>query len=543
MVACPLIRWIQKTDIVRALVPVALSFALSFNFVAFALDKVVPPPAIPSKTAELVKIEESYLKSLNYARNDSGIKLVDAYIKQHETSSYAYYLKGLGAHCKAYSMFGTYKDTFKISKELRQAVKSYDDAYRLGLRSALLYCHRGEAQMALHMAQQTEINAKKRIKRDPQKDWVWAARGMIYAAIGDDSVQSRTDILVKRAIADLNQAIKLEPTLGAAWGARGMAYGAQGDFRKALSDTRKAISLCPNIPRLYYEHAVICMQIGAFASARQALNTAIKLEPGNPMTLLLRAQSALAMFDSKSAEADVAVVLKQDPSNAAALTLQSVIGMRAGQPEQAMADLIAADDSQNVIATASSGSAKLSAVTARQLLTKALSQYSSVQASSSPQALYEIGMMEFGLHHWSACVSRLEPLLAGSKSTASTEFHSAALCALAQYSLGKTYQAGAILDKYSRLTAGKGFAGAIMRYLAGQINESQLDALAKNTQDRTLANFYSGAKLARLGKLALAQQRLVWVQDHGDQHMDQYLLAVMELELLQRAKSGAVGHQ
>jgi hypothetical protein len=82
-----------------------------------------------------------------------------------------------------------------------------------------------------------------------------------------------------------------------------------------------------------------------------------------------------------------------------------------------------------------------------------------------------------------------------------------------------------------------------MRYLAGQINEAQLDALAKNTQDRTLANFYSGAKLARLGKLALAQQRLVWVQDHGDQHMDQYLLAVMELELLQRAKSGAVGHQ
>ncbi|MDQ5965101.1 MAG: hypothetical protein QG625_1256 [Cyanobacteriota bacterium erpe_2018_sw_39hr_WHONDRS-SW48-000098_B_bin.30] len=536
MAVCHLIPRILMTGIVRSLAFGAFAFALSTNVSVSAIDKAVPPPVIPSKTAELVSIEEAYFKSLNFGRNEKGIQLVDAYISKHKNSAYAFYLRGLGAHHKAYSMFGNYRDTFKISKELRAAVKSYDDAYKLGLRSAMLYYQRGEAQMALHMAQQTEINARKKIKRDPQRDWVWASRGMIYAAIGDDSVQSRTDILVKRAISDLDQSIKLEPTLGAAWGARGMAYGAQGNFRKALSDARRAMVLCPNIPSLYYEHAVICMQIGAYASARQSLDTAIRLERGNPMTLLLRAQSALAMYDSKAAEADVAIVLKQDPTNAAALTLQSIIGMRQGQPEQAMADLMAADDSQNNLATTGGGEARVNAVTARQLLTRTLAQYRLRPVTKSTQNLYEIGMLEFGLHHWADCVSHLEPLLASSKTTESTEFHSASLCALAHNSLGQPQQSLAVIDKYSRLAAGKGFAGSIVRYLAGQINESQLDALAKNNQDRTLANFYSGARLARIGKGTLAKQRLTWVQDHGDHQMDQYLLAIMELELLQKAK-------
>lgn len=509
----------------------ALCLSGIVGYCALAVDSTVPSTAIPSRTAELQKIENTFFSTYNFKLNDQGVELVNSYIKHHPTSSFAHYLKGLGAHCKAYSMFGNYQNSFKMAGQLQDAIASYDDAYRLGLRSSMLFYRRGESQMVLHMAQQTEKNAKKRVSRDPRKDWVWAARGMIYASIGDDSKESRCDILVRRAITDLNQAIKLEPTYGPSWGARGMAYGAQGDFRRGLNDTRKGIELSPTLPTLYYEYAVINMQIRAYGAARKALDKALSLEPDHPVYRLMRAQAALAMFDSKAAESDISAVLAKEPNNAAALTLQSVIAIKQSQPEQAMADLLAADEINRAVASPGSGRDAISASTARKMLSKAALQYRALNASKT-QSLYETGMLEWGLRHWSASISRFETLLARSKTIAATEMHSAALCALAQYSRGKAKEAGALLDKYSRLAQGRGFAGTVVRYLAGQIDESQLDALCKSTQDRTLANFYSGAKLARQGKTAQAKERLIWVRDKGDQHMDQYLLAIMELEQL-----------
>ena len=163
------------------------------------------------------------------------------------------------------------------------------------------------------------------------------------------------------------------------------------------------------------------------------------------------------------------------------------------------------------------------------MLTRALVQYTRVGPDGNSQALYEVAMLEFGLRHWSPSAAYFEKLLARSTTFGATEMHSAALCAIALYTMGKKDRCAVILDKYSRHSSGQGIAGKVLRYFAGQIQEAELDAAAKNTQDRTLTNFYIAAKLARFDKLAEARERLIWVRDKGDQRMDQYLLAIMEL--------------
>lgn len=82
----------------------------------------------------------------------------------------------------------------------------------------------------------------------------------------------------------------------------------------------------------------------------------------------------------------------------------------------------------------------------------------------------------------------------------------------------------------------KGVAAGIVSYFCGIRSLEELDRVAVGKQDKSLVNFYAGALLARQGQERSARERLTWVVEKGDRNLDQYMLAVMELERLKPVK-------
>lgn len=484
----------------------------------------------------LDKIEMQFYNGCEWKRCEKGLKIVNQKLRENSKDAFALYLRGLGAHCKGYSKFSSCNNATIMEPLMLEAISSYDEAYNHGYTKPVLLYHRGEAKVVLHMARIAKKKASQKIKRDPEKDWVWAARGMLYGALSDDSTESRNDPLIADALIDLQESISQDSQSGQdwsaqAWGAQAMAWAAQGKFAAARRSINHAIVLTKGKnTTVLYELGVICMEMNDYKAAKLAMDEAIKLVPNNSVHRLLRAQAALKLGDLPLVQSDLDYVLKLEPDNAAALTLQSAVGLKQNQPEQAMADLLAADEIQSKVA--GNRRETIQAAQARNLLEKTVLQNKALGGPERSQTAYDNAILNFGLHHWEKSAQEFERVLKLSKTIGATEMHSVALAAIAYASINHLEQSASLLHKYVKYTDKLGLPGKIVKYLAAEINEKELDKCTRSNEDRTLVNFYIGSNCARFKEYAKAQERFSWVVDHGDQKLDQYLLAVMELDML-----------
>lgn len=430
---------------------------------------------------------------------------------------------------------------------MQEAITSYDEAYKHGYAKPILLYRRGEAKVVLHMARIAKKKAAQQAKRDPEKDWVWAARGMLYGALSDKSTESRNDPLIADALIDLQESIRQDSQIGQgrsgqdwsaqAWGAQAMAWAAQGKFAAARRSINHAVVLTKGKnTTVLYELAVICMEMNDYKAAKLAMDEAIKLVPNNSVHRLLRAQAALKLGDLPLVQSDLDYVLKLEPDNAAALTLQSAVGLKQNQPEQAMADLLAADEIQSKVA--GNRRETIQAAQARNVLEKAAQQNKALGGTERSQTAYDNAILNFGLHHWEESAQDFERVLKLSRTIGATEMHSVALASIAYASINHMDQSASLLHKYVKYADKLGLPGKIVKYLAAEINEKELDKCTRSNEDRTLVNFYIGSNCARFKEYAKAQERFSWVVDHGDQKLDQYLLAVMELDMLKGQPAG-----
>lgn len=486
---------------------------------------------LQSSTTPLDKIESQYYNGCEWDRCQKGLIIVNQRLRQNPKDPFAVYLRALGAHCKGYSKFASYKNAAEIDNLMAEAISSYNQAQRLGYSPPLLYYHRGEAKVVRHMAAVAKRKAAQKDKLDPEKDWVWAARGMIYAAITDISPESRNDPLIVDALKDINEALRLNPAFDQTWGALGMAQAAQGKFGEARNSIKHAIDLTKGKnATVFYELGVICMEMKDYRAAYNAMNEAIKLVPNNSVHRLLRAQAALKLGNLKQAQSDLDYVIAHEPDNAAALTLQSAVGLKQNQPEQAMADLLAADEIHNKVK--GQKRERIQAAQARKVLEKTASQNRMLGGVESAQTAYDDAILNFGLRHFEKSAQQFEKVLKLSKTTGATEMHCVALAAIAYASVNHMDKSAVLLHKHVVNADKRGVPGKIVKYLAAQIDEKELDKYGRTNEDRTLIDFYIGCKHARFKEYAKARERFNRVVENGDQKLDQYLLAVMELDAL-----------
>lgn len=504
-------------------------------------EKPQGQPQKKSANIPLDKVEMQFYNGCEWNRCENGLKIVNQKLRENSKDAFALYLRGLGAHCKGYSKFSSCNNATIMESLMLEAISSYDEAYIHGYTKPVLLYHRGEAKVVLHMARIAKKKAAQQTKRDPEKDWVWAARGMLYGALSDKSTESRNDPLIADALIDLQESIRQDSQIGQgrsgqdwsaqAWGAQAMAWAAQGKFEAARRSINHAIVLTKGKnTTVFYELGVICMEMNDYKAAKLAMDEAIKLVPNNSVHRLLRAQAALKLGDLPLVQSDLDYVLKLEPDNAAALTLQSAVGLKQNQPEQAMADLLAADEIQSKVA--GHRRETIQAAQARNVLEKAAQQNKALGGPERSQTAYDNAILNFGLHHWEKSAQDFERVLKLSKTIGATEMHSVALASIAYASINHMDQSASLLQKYVRYADKLGLPGKIVKYLAAEINEKELDKCTRSNEDRTLVNFYIGSNCARFKEYAKAQERFSWVVDHGDQKLDQYLLAVMELDML-----------
>ena len=520
------------------LLVLVLSLAVTCEVISTPVIAAKPQAKEKPASVPLDKVEMQFYNGCEWERCEKGLQIVNQRLRENGRDPFAVYLRGLGIHCKGYAKFGSYNNAGEIESLMQEAIRTYNEAYKLGYTKPVLFYNRGEAKVVLHMARIAKKKAAQKKKGDPEKDWVWAARGMIYAALSDNSAESRNDPLITDALIDLNEAIRLDSRNAQAWGAQGMAFGAQGKFGEARRAIRHAIELANGKNAIaFYELGVICMEMHDYRAAKNAMDEAIKLVPNNSVHRLLRAQAALKLNDLQLVQADLDYVLKLEPDNAAALTLQSAVGLKQNQPEQAMADLLAADEIQSKVA--GQKREKIQADQARKVLERTALQNKALGGKESAQSAYDDAILNFGLHHWENSAQGFERVLKLSKSVGATEMHCVALAAIAYASIGRMDKSAHLLHEYVKYADKLGLPGKIVKYLATQINEKELDKCARTNEDRTLVDFYIGSKYARFKEYSKAQERFTWVVEHGDQKLDQYLLSVMELDMLKGKVPGA----
>lgn len=438
---------------------------------------------------ELDKIETDYLNSRNYERCTQAIKILDKILARNQHDAHAHFIKGLAYHRRAYSLHARYKSSFRTKPEWTAALKSYNQAWLCGFRTDALFYHRGETKLAMGMTESALQDLNQSIAIDATKDWVWAARGYTYLC--------------------------------------------QGNKRAAHRDMLKAIELNPQRSANYAKLAALEEAMGAYPSARRAIDRAITIQPNVVDYRVHRAALALKANDQKTAEADIAATLAIDPTNAEALRLRGQLNIKQEHAEQAIDDLVAADQIYRSVVKPIEQEKTITADTAKKLFAKAAEQYKRLTAKDNAQYLYELGLLEWGLADWSASSARFKALLSNSHSVGATELHSAALYSLALESLRQSKNSTIVINRYKQFASGKSLAARIVLFLAGELALEQFDKTLKSDQERTVANFYVGAKLARQGNYKSAKERLSWVRDKGDRNLEQYLLSIIELARLE----------
>lgn len=440
---------------------------------------------------ELEKIESDYLNGYNYERCTQAIKILDKILARNQQDGQVHFIKGLAYHRRGYSLLSRYKSAFRTKPEWTAALKSYNQAWLLGFRTDALFYHRGETKLNLGMTESALQDLNQSITLNATKDWVWAARGATYLCLGNK--------------------------------------------RLAHRDMLKAIELNPQRSTNYEKLAVLEEAMGAYPSARRAVDRAITIQPRVVDYRVHRAALALKANDLKTAETDIATALAIDPTNAVALKLRGMLNIKQEHAEQAIDDLVAADQIYRSVVKPKEQEKQITATTAKNLFAKAAQQYQRITAKNNAQYLYELGLLEWGLGQWSTSNARFEALLSNSHSVGATELHSAALYSLALESLKQNKKSATIINRYKKLAVGKSLAARIVVFLAGEQALEQFDKSLIGDQERTIANFYVGAKLARQGKYKSAVERFSWVRDKGNRNLEQYLLSILELDRLEKS--------
>ncbi len=488
-----------------------------------------------AKLHKLQMVEKTYLSRPCTHASQKAIEIIDTIIKTDRNNAYAHFLKGLALQQQGQILDGRYESSFQSDVNYRKAVQEYDLAEGSGLKTARLFYMRGEAKLALYISKMVLANQGRLKEREQNtsNQWIWATRGMAFSFLGDKN-SKKQDKTLTSALSDLDQSIKLDSANDEAWSTRAIARAAQGDIKGATADIKVAMEKNPRRTTNFYKFAMLSMHKKNYQAARLAMDRALTIHPQIPHFYLLRAQAEMAMRDYKAADSDISFVLSKDPENAAALTIQGLLRLNENQPEQAIADLNEASKIHKKVTASKQLDTKqgeISAALARQMLSETAKDYRK-RKSPGRQALYELGVLEWGLRNWTASGNAFEEFLRLSPNSDETELHSVALYALALQSQNKYEQALALLRKYSNRSKRNSQASKIVLFLSGKCSVQELDSTPTNDQERALTNFYIGAKLAREGKNAMARERLVWVKNNANKELDQYLLAVIELDQL-----------
>ena len=368
-----------------------------------------------------------------------------------------------------------------------------------------------------------------------------------------------------KAIADYSEAIRLNPTDAIAYYGRGGTWGNKKEYDQAISDCNEAIRLDPRYAAAYCNRGLTWGYKKEYDQAIADCNEAIRLNPTDANAYINRGNAWHAKKDYEQAIADYNEAIRLDPQYAAAYNKRGWTWLNKKDYEQAIADYNEAIrlDSKDALAYWNRGLAW----SEKSHFDKAISDFSEairlnpkddraynirglvwLEKKDIDKALFDLNTAirlnpQEPLHHYSLAVILFVTGREGVVDEIKKALDLGWQGDLSLYGLLIGYftahgtredrQAKALLDQ-ATTRCGTGWPRPIVRYVRGEIDETQLLASASDNDKMTQARYYLGLDLLQRGQKETALTHFRWIKEHGNPQFLEYRFALSELDRLDR---------
>lgn len=438
-------------------------------------------------------------------------------------------------------------------RQYQLALEDLTGAIHLNSMNAQFYQDRGEVLIAMNEHQSALLDFDKAIRLKPSMDTAYHLRGTIYYTLGEYQLADR----------DLSKAISLRPAVGGYYNDRGCNNQKRNLHKEAIADFNKAQELDPSIPQISENRALSFERLGQHQKAidgytaalqvRQGkncaaiyssrgcarfrnhdvtgaikdLNAAIKMYPryGSAYSNLAHIFYQQGNLSEAKKYADRAIAL--NPGLGAPYQVRGMIFAKSGDLEQSLSDL---NNSAQPIRKQTIDQAQMK---------ETIKEYDKLMSITheDPDLFYNRGNAYLSIGEYSKASSDLQTYLRLTHWSSCAAGNAAILASIA---CRKTHQKGlaeSILTECTKSSKITVWPHPVVAYLGGTLSAARLTHLAGSSIDRlTLARCIIGIDLCLSGRVSEGIEELKWVKYHGNAQMDEYTLALCELNRLQGEK-------
>lgn len=485
---------------------------------------------------------------LRQKKPELAIKDFDAAIQQTTHLAEAY-----EGRAKAYQMLGEHR---RAEADMRRAavVRNdpenefvetvfhreclVDDALRLNPKNAVLLSEKGIVCLNTNKLEKGIEYFKKAVASDPNlfeayggmadcymnkenyDDALVMAKKQEKMRPGDSKALMRMGLIyynshrLKEGAPYLKRILKLPAKTAEEFRFRGLCYIGLGQPREALLELDKSIKLDKKNPHAWDDRAMCFYDLKRYSEAIKAENEAISINANLASFYVHRAQMYAKLHSLEAADADLETALSIAPNDKSIYRIKSAVEAMRGNLELSFAD-----------GQTSNTMHRTTKAITREELIKESARYSKIIATipSQPAPYYDRAMLRIAMENLPAGIDDLRNFLKLSKWNGRSSSYAASLLVLTLRENGQPKEADEILRSASqRMNAAN--TVPILEFLIGKKDQPSMlkSSAAGNTETRD--RLFLGIYLLQNKKYAEAKTQFDWVQNKGDQNIDEYVL-------------------
>jgi tetratricopeptide (TPR) repeat protein len=395
----------------------------------------------------------------------------------------------------------------------RRVLANPRDAFALFMRGAC-WLEKGESDKAIEAYNDW-------IRLDPTDPFAFFNRGNAWRA------KKKYDLAIK----DYDRVIRFDPKNALAYFARGDCWSIKLDYDKAIKDYDKTISLDPNYPRAFSNRANIWSAKKEYDKAIKDYDEAIRLDSKDVRAIIARGYAWSAKKEYDKAIKDFDEALRLDPQQTLPVLARANLWRMKKDYDKAIKDYDLAIQFASKDALLYYTRGILHRTTKD--YDKAIKDFDQAVRLDPKDswALFDRSVVQMLLRRPEAVAGFQAVLdLQGLRGRAP---YAVILGHLAARQKGDAAAAKRFLPDVTE-NLNPAWPNPVVRFLRGDIDEPALLNLATDDDKRLQAHFCLGLDQALRGKKTEALAHFRWVKDHGNVERFEYLIAVAELERLEK---------
>ncbi len=348
------------------------------------------------------------------------------------------------------------------------------------------------------------VFAKKQEKMKPGNNRALMRMGLIYL----------NSHRLKEGAPYLKRILSLPAKTAEEYRFRGLCYMGLDKPREALVEIEKSIKLDDRNPHTWDDRAMCLHDLNRYSEAIKAENQAISINPNYATAYVHRAQMYAKLHSLEAADADLDRALTLAPKDKSIYRIKSAVEALRGNLELSFAD----GQTGNTMY-------RTTRAVTRDELIKESARYSKIISTipSQPAPYYDRAMLRIAMENLPAGIEDLHNFLKLSKWNGRSASYAASLLVLTLRENGQRKEAEETLQAAAkRMNAANSVP--ILEFLLGKKDQQAMLTSSTSGNTETRDRLLLGIYLWQNKKNAEAKTQFDWVQNKGDQNIDEYVL-------------------